>query len=256
VSVRGAALAVVALAHSTVPAAAQMSYGDYGDHAAFNHCVDGHRPTDERIAGCTGAVSTGTGKYDAALIVLSSLYLRARQPDKALDAADRLLDRFDDSLFRRKQAPGGRVAALEARGTIYAATGRLDDALKDSDEVFAISTDDADSYANRCRLRAIAGRDLDAAMADCNKADASKPRNASTLAVRALANVRLARWSQALADADAALDENARFVWARYLRGVVEKRMGDAAAADADIAWARAHDAGIEEQAASWNVAP
>ena len=234
--------AVAVLTVLAAPAAAQMSTGN-GDQMAYVHCLDGHRPTDYRISQCLRARDTGTGHRDDAGYEVIGLYIRQRAFDKALADIDTALARFD------------YLWAREVRAEVYAMTGRYDDAMADSAKAFDLATDDAWAYANRCEVRAIANRDLDQALTDCNAAIAKHER-APYFADRALVHLRMGKLSEALADCNRAVDLDGRNDTARFLRGVVEHKMGDTAAGDADIGRAQAHDIGIGEAPAAYGVMP
>jgi len=229
-----------------------------GDHASFEHCVDGRRATDERIAACTRALSTGTGTGVEAQFLLMRLYEREHDFAQALATANLLIDRFSNSFFRSKSgSSNGRTLALAERGGIYAVTGRLDDAMKDADEVNAISADEADAHLNRCRMRTLAGRELDLALADCDKAIELDPRRtAAYSSVRGLVNLKLGRFKEAAADFDATLDRFPKYWFALFLRGVAERRLGDSVLGDADIAKAEQRDVGLADEIGNDGVTP
>ena len=229
-----------------------------GDHASFVHCVDGYRQTDERIAACTRTLSAGTGNGEDARYVLIELYARKHDLATAQDAADRMVESYRDSYFLRiSGGANGRIDALALRGRIFAISGRLDDALKDAEEVFTLSNSNAIAYLNRCRIRALAGRELDLALADCNKAlelDPGHPAYYST--VRGLVYLKLARFKDSAADFDATLDRFPKHWFALFLRGVAERRLGDTVLGDADIAKARDRDVGLADEIANDGVTP
>lgn len=227
-----------------------------GDHASFVHCVDTYRATDERIAACTRTLSTGTGNGEDARYFLIELYARKHDLAAAQEAADRLVDSYRDSYYLRNTGgPNGRVDALALRGGIFAISGRLDDALKDASEVFALSGSEAFANLNRCRMRALAGRELDLALDDCNKAIALEPQHAASYSsARGLVYLKLGRFKDAAADFDTTLDKFPKYWFALFLRGVAERRLGDSVLGDADIAKAEQRDVGLADEIANDGV--
>jgi tetratricopeptide (TPR) repeat protein len=159
--------------------------------------------------------------------------------------------------------------AEEDQGVAFANRGRayLDKqnyglALDDYERANNLRPDDAAVLQGRCRVRAVLKRDLDAALADCNRALEIEPNAAHVLGFRALVYLRLELAETAIADYSAALaaePKNAEFL---YGRGQAKLRNGDAEGGKDDIAAARAINpkiadefAKLERDESSWSFA-
>ena len=101
----------------------------------------------------------------------------------------------------------------------------------------------------RCWSRALAGRDLDKAISDCDRALRLHPKTAAFLDSRGLARLRSGDLDKALADYNAALAIEPKMAWSLYGRGIVEQRKGLTAQAKADIAAATAIEPDLPAQA-------
>jgi tetratricopeptide (TPR) repeat protein len=140
--------------------------------------------------------------------------------------------------------PGHEQTYLR-RGYAAFMKGDIDGAIEDFWKVIELSPQNADAYNDRCWVRAAADRDLPFALADCENAVRLAPGNAEVRDTRGFLHLRLALWDDAIADYDAALKIDPTLVAALYGRGLARHGKGDADAADADMAAARALDAGI-----------
>lgn len=91
----------------------------------------------------------------------------------------------------------------------------------------------------RCWSRALAGVELDAALADCNRSIKAE-RSASALDSRALVEFRQRNFVAALADYDAALALDPNLAWSRYMRGQTRIALGqvEAGKSERDAAFA------------------
>ena len=95
------------------------------------------------------------------------------------------------------------------------------------------------AYNLRCWARAQWGRDLDAALSDCN-ASLKLRQNADTLDSRALVEFRMGRFDAAIADTDAALELKPSLSTSVYTRGLARLRKGQAVDGAADLKTAAA----------------
>jgi tetratricopeptide (TPR) repeat protein len=127
--------------------------------------------------------------------------------------------------------------AYRNRGRVYEAKKDYDRAIAD---VSAANRLDAYDYSSRCWDRALAGRDLQDALADCNESLRLQPNDAITLGDRGLVQLRLGAFEQAIADYSVAIAQNAKDADALYGRGIAKLKKGDAAGGNADIAAAKA----------------
>ncbi|MEI9989351.1 MAG: tetratricopeptide repeat protein [Rhizomicrobium sp.] len=253
-------LALVFLFAWAIALRAQAS-GDLDDldwqRFPYLHCLDERRTTDERISACEAAIKAGR-PYDAAdaLYELASLYLRDHDYSQALATADKYLDRYGRVSSLPAYQRTVRIAALQSRAIVYAVLGRFDDAMRDETEIAQLDVHETEFRGDRCQVRAVSGRELDEAIADCTAALNLEPGSADVLDSRGMAYFKLGRLTDSLSDYNSALDRDSHYWPSLFMRGVVERRLGDAAAGDADIAKAKARDAGIADQMAAFGVAP
>ncbi|THD62878.1 aspartyl protease family protein [Phenylobacterium sp.] len=166
-----------------------------------------------------------------ALLRRGELYLNAHDVPRA--KAD-----FDAAI---KLAPDRPEFAAMA-GAAYGNAGQFDLALEQLD-AWVAAHPKADNLpavlASRCSVRAIAGKDLDKALADCDLAMRGD-RVSQTMQLRALVLLRLGRLDESIAQYAAAIKAQPRDAVALYGRGVAELKKGQKAEGDADIAAATA----------------
>jgi predicted aspartyl protease/tetratricopeptide (TPR) repeat protein len=102
----------------------------------------------------------------------------------------------------------------------------------------------------RCWVRGQLGRDLKAALDDCNAALRERPGSPTYLDSRALVRLRQGDIGGALADYNAALRSQPRNALTLYMRSIAKRRAGDATGADADRKAAMAIAPRVAERAA------
>ena len=128
---------------------------------------------------------------------------------------------------------------------LYQRIDRFAPAIAQYDQWLAAHPDDsrkADALNGRCWTRALAGQDLDRALADCNAALKLRSGDPTFLDSRGLVQLRRGDNDRAIADYDAVLKLQPRRAWALYGRGLARQRKGLKAEGDADIAAALAID--------------
>ncbi len=186
------------------------------------------------------------------------------------------------------QRDPGNVDALVNRAAIYATNGKNDLALPDLDAAIALRGNDpiafynrgyvhfanrafdlaiADysaaialdpamglAYTNRCLTRAIVGRELVAALSDCDLALKALPDNPDVRETRGFVYLRLGDAALAIAEYDAALKPDSSRALALYGRGIARIRNGQRKEGEADQAAARALDASIERQFSMYDL--
>lgn len=108
----------------------------------------------------------------------------------------------------------------------------------------------------RCWARGLLGRDLDLALADCEKALKRDRKSAQALDTRGLVRLRQGQFDMAIADYDAALALRPGEAWSFYGRGLAKLRKGLTAEGKADIAAATALRPGVTEEAKAYGLAP
>jgi tetratricopeptide (TPR) repeat protein len=130
---------------------------------------------------------------------------------------------------------------LYVSAVMHEIMGKHEIAIAELDRSIAKDAGDADPYALRCQVSVALGRNLDAALADCEKA--------------ALISYRLGRYANAVAEADKSLAISPKRAPALYLRGLAKAKTGDKTG-DADIAAAKANDPKIADTYAGYGVTP
>lgn len=141
----------------------------------------------------------------------------------------------------------------------YVRAGLFEDAVADYDQWIASHPSDEDLAGplnGRCWARALWDRDLDKALADCNRSLGLFPGSPSALESRGLVRLRLGDNDRALADFNAALKLTPKSAWATYGRGVAELRKGQKDAGAADIAAATSLSPHLPDQAKGYGLAP
>jgi tetratricopeptide (TPR) repeat protein len=142
-----------------------------------------------------------------------------------------------------KVAPNDtRRLAREAKA--YDSAARFDDELEVLDRLIARAPS-AEFYNDRCLARAESGRNLDAALRDCDAALRLEPGYAAALNTKALTELRLGRLDDSIRDYDDAVGKGAEAT-AFFGRGVAELRKGEKQKSDKDLADARRLEPAID----------
>jgi tetratricopeptide (TPR) repeat protein len=110
------------------------------------------------------------------------------------------------------------------------------------------------AFNGRCWARAAAGRDLNKALDDCNRAVSLNPKVAAILDSRGLVELRLGDNDKAIADYNAALALQPKLSWSLYGRGLAEMRKGQKTEGAADEAAAAAIDPKLPNLAKSYGI--
>ncbi len=245
---------VIAVAIAT-PALSQSFFNNWG------RCTNARLIPDKRIEYCTRLLDNGGGVNSeiTLLTILGGIYRNMHQYAKAIEYYSRALryealgvSKRDGSLA----SPDALVAAFQGRAEVYALNGQQDLAIADTAAIFRLAPAAADSYASRCRLRAVMKIDLDKALADCSEAMKLDARDTQVLGAAAFLQFRLGNLNQAQADCDAALNVDPRLAGALYIRGVIRLRSGDSAGGNADIAAAKEQAPTIAESFSDLGVSP
>ena len=159
-----------------------------------------------------------------------ALLARGRLKLLAHDAPGALPD-FEAAL---KLDPALRIQVAQ----IYEGSELFEPAIAHYDRWIADNPKDerlAFALNGRCWARAQINRDLDKALADCDRALKLRPNTASLLDSRGLVHLRLAQYALAIADYDQALKLQPKEAWSLYGRGVAELRTGKTTEGQADL---------------------
>jgi len=114
----------------------------------------------------------------------------------------------------------------------------------------------AGALNSRCWSRALAAKELEQALSDCNAALRMKPNTADFLDSRGLVYLRQNNYDKAIADYDAALHLEPKIAWSLYGRGLAKLHKGLTAEGQADIAAATALQPKLAERAAGYGITP
>jgi len=183
-----------------------------------------------------------------AFMMRAGLLMREKRKELAeadLKAADHVL------------APGASERLVLAQA--YQSLSMDEAALAQYDAWIAAHPKDDDlsmAMNNRCWLRALAGKDLDQALADCNAALKLMPANPDILDSRGLVRLRRGDFAGAIGDYRGALRMQPDNAWSLYGRGIAELRVGRTAEGEADIKAAEARSPTVVEEAKAHGVTP
>lgn len=181
----------------------------------------------------------------AAHLTRADLYIANKDFTAAIKDLDYMLAKSPDN-----------VTALRARAAVYIDERQFDLAMKDIDLILGKTPNDYDQLNSRCWVRAISGRQLDEALADCANALKLKPDYAPALDSRAFVELRLGQLDQSIADYDAALKQAPEQSSSLFGRGIAKLRKGATGAGKADLAAARAIDPKIDTEFADYGMTP
>ena len=203
--------------------------------------------------------------------------LRNRQPDLALADFDQCLKLKPDNLdalmsrgnlrLARKDIDGAKAdydAAIAISpgtapyiGEAYGEALQFEAAVSMYDRLIAAPPKDmelATALNNRCWARALWGKDLDKALADCDAALKLKPAMAGARDSRGLVHLRLGQFGEAIEDYDASLKANPKLAWSHYGRGLAELKSGKTAEGNADLKAAEEAQPGFAAYAKRFGV--
>jgi uncharacterized caspase-like protein len=174
-------------------------------------------------------------------------------PQPAVQQVDNVNDPAIRDLEARIKKNPKDIAAHYRRGQLYAVNKAYRRAIADFDTVLKSNPKDPEALNNRCWIRAVIG-ELQDALRDCDAAIANRDRYGDAYDSRGFVHLKLGQNSEAIANYDAALRINTRHASAFYGRGLARIRAGNQYAGDSDIAAAKALQANIVEEFASYGV--
>ena len=158
------------------------------------------------------------------------------------------------------QPPAVIALAYFRRANAYLGSQRYDLAISDYSQALTILPGDPLLLNNRCWARAIQGRDLATALADCDEVVRKQPGSAVARSTRGFVLLRLGRFDDAIGDYNASLNINTRPNDVRasslYGRGVAEERKGDVADGDIDIRLAQSMAPRVAQAFTTYGVTP
>ncbi|HEY3951484.1 tetratricopeptide repeat protein [Phenylobacterium sp.] len=182
-----------------------------------------------------------------ALVRRGELYLTTRDPQRA--KAD-----FEAAL---KLSPTN-VSLPANIGAAYARAGLYEASIQQLDGWLAAHPRDENAgqvLASRCYARALWGKELETALADCDAA-LKKDRNSNAMQSRAIVLMRLGRLDDSVTQFAAIIKLQPRDAVALYGRGLAELKKGDRSTGDADLAAATAIAPAVANQFRRMGLAP
>jgi tetratricopeptide (TPR) repeat protein/predicted aspartyl protease len=181
-----------------------------------------------------------------ARLLRASLRLDGRERDLAredVDAAAKALSPAADAnlevaeFYERLDAFDPAIAAYSRWIPVHGEDQRLPQALN-----------------GRCWSRALANKELDGALSDCDRAVRTYAYKDMALDSRGLVHLRRGEYDRAVADYNAALAINPKIAWSYYGRGLAELKTGETAKSTADFAAAHALAPNLTEEAARYGL--
>jgi tetratricopeptide (TPR) repeat protein len=168
-------------------------------------------------------------------------------------AAHDLSGANDDFAAATRSAPNKPLVSAAVAG-LYANAGQFERAVARYDEAITADPRESELLNARCWARALWGRELDKALADCDAAIRIGPRRAAYFDSRGLVHLRRGEFDLAIADYDAALKMQPKKAWSLFGRSLAKAKKGDAAGSAADMSAAEALAPDIRAQAKHYGV--
>lgn len=178
-------------------------------------------------------------EFDEALLLRGFVRLQAGESQNATADFDAALAASSD-----KASFGLEIAGMYADADHYEQAVRHYDAwLATNPKSFRAP----EALNGRCWARAVLGRQLDKALADCDLALRKGGRVAGVLDSRGMVHLRRGEFEAAIADYDAALKLQPKSAWSLYGRGIARHKRGDSEGGAADVKRALELDPAITE---------
>ena len=148
------------------------------------------------------------------------------------------------------------VKAFQNRALSYQFQGDYARAVADFDSAIELAPQDPEILNGRCWARVLWGRELEAALRDCNESLRIRPRDANTLNSRAAVHFLLRDFQNAALDYDASFGLQPRMAGSLYGRGAARLRMGQTSTGEGDLSEAASLDATVAARYAAFGVRP
>jgi tetratricopeptide (TPR) repeat protein len=176
--------------------------------------------------------------YDKALTIYPT-YADALVSRSAIYAADGTEDLALRDLDAAIAVQTNNPIAFYNRGYVHFAKREYDLAVADYDAAIILDPKMGSAYGNRCLVRAITGKDLPAALSDCDVALKLMPTNPDVRETRGFLYMKLGEPLVAVVEYNAALERDPNRTIALYGRGMAKIKAGDRKEGEADQAAAR-----------------
>jgi len=146
------------------------------------------------------------------------------------------------------------IDALRNEGHAFENENDFASAASNYSILIRLQPSDFESWDGRCWARVVIGKQLDAALSDCNEALRINPKDANSYNSRGLVYFRKKQYAEAIRDYDAANAIDAiHFGSSYYIRGLAKLALGNAAGA-ADIAKGKSIEPGIAMRFAGYGI--
>lgn len=259
----------------------QACAGSGGESEACNGISDRNTSLNDVIAGCTALIAANDtvpvakaaaydnrglaydargddtraiADYDAAIKLnpnSAHAFNNRGNAYRALGRDARAIEDYDEAIRLKPDY----AHAFNNRGTAYGDLRQYARAIEDFDGAIKLKPDYAFAFNGRCWVRAVEGRKLDLALADCNEALRIAPSYVGVLGSRGLVLFKMHKYAEAIADCNSALALDPKLAAPLYIRGVAKLKSGDGSG-NTDIGIARAVDRKIASTYAGYGVAP
>jgi tetratricopeptide (TPR) repeat protein len=248
-------------------------------HPDMSNCSETQTDPATLVSACSAAIASGRlGESD-----LSSAYLGRARGYMDLKKYDLAIADLDTLILKQP----GNFTALGYRGAAHGMKGELDLAYSDFEQQTRLAPNDdrpwvdigkvyqdkhdypkaQESFSHaielrsnnpvslnaRCWVRAVVGKELDEAMADCDRSLKVGPDDANTLNSRGFVHFRKKEYGDAIRDYDASIDSDPKLASSYYVRGLAKRAMGQVTDSD-DIARGISLEPGVADRYAGYGI--
>jgi tetratricopeptide (TPR) repeat protein len=242
-------------------------------------CIDPKVDPRAAVAACTAAIGSG---------VLEENHLAAAHYTRAFHETNlKVLDRAIADCDAVVSLRPGDYQGYVCRGLAHAEMGKFDHAIADYGQALHLNPRDFGALYNRarayslkndfvssipdynsairvdprnfmawngrCWARIVIGKELDAALSDCDEAIRLAPEDANNYNTRGLGHFRKRQYAAAMHDYDMALSRDPKVASSYFIRGLAKLAMGDATGA-ADVARGKSIEPGIASRFAGYGI--
>jgi tetratricopeptide (TPR) repeat protein len=216
------------------------------EHDYYQRALE-HRRNEEPDAALADLTAALKLKPDDEAALMARGDLRLQRKDEAGAAAD-----FEAAAKIKPRDRFTAAYAYQNARLFESAVGQWDRWIDDNQK----DPDLAQALNERCWTRALWGKQLDQALADCNAAIQRDPGVSAFHDSRGLVYLRLGQYQASIVDYDAALRGRPRDAWSLYGRGIDELRLGHASESKADVAAAVAIDPKLPDTVKAYGITP
>ena len=243
-------------------------------------CADGKAAVETAVLACTRLIESGRYSESGRVAWLTNRGLHEQRGGHLAEA----IKDFDEAVRLRPNY----VGLYLARGATYGMSEDLDKAIADFDRALELDPNSGIAYMNRatarnrkgdrteslsdydkaielipenwmawdgrCWVRAIIGKDLDGALADCDKASELQPGAANTMNTRGFILYRQGRFEEAIASYDASIARDPNAASSYYMRGLARSKLDQDSSGD--LTKALSMEPGIRERYAGYGINP